>query len=74
MLPKRRVKNSLKITSQVNENSHPRSDAAQHLFDGHQLVNTTEGVCSRDDDSPQESMTLRVSKLGADSAEAFPDI
>ena len=71
MVAKRRVKKSLRITSQVNDNTHPRSNAAQHLFDEHQLMDTTKRVFSRDDDSNQESMTLRVSKLGA---EAFPDI
>lgn len=38
-LAKRRVTKSLKITSQVNENTHPISDTAQHLIDGHQLMN-----------------------------------
>lgn len=74
MLAKRRVRKSLTITFQVNEKTHPRIDAAQHLVDGHQLMDTVEGVCSRDDDSTEEPMTLHVSKLGANSAEAFPDI
>ena len=74
MLAKRRMRKSLRITSQVNENTHPRSDAAQHLIDGYQLTDTIEGVCSRDDDSTEEPMTLHVSKLGANFVEAFPDI
>ena len=37
-LAKRRVKKSLKIMSQVNENTHPSSNTAQDLIDGHQLM------------------------------------
>jgi hypothetical protein len=33
-------KESLKITSQVNENTHPSSDTAQPLIDVHQLMDT----------------------------------
>ena len=41
---KRSVKKSLKITSQVNENTHPRSDTAQPLIDVHQLTNTIKTI------------------------------
>ena len=39
-LAKRSAKKSLKITSHGNENTHPRSNTAQNLMDGHQLMNT----------------------------------
>ena len=39
-LAKIRVRKSLKITSQVKENTHPRSCTTEHLLDGHQLMNT----------------------------------
>jgi hypothetical protein len=73
MLAKKNVIKSLKIMSQVNENTHPRSDTAQHLIDGHQLmdIDTIESVCSRDDNSTQESMMFHKSKL---ATEALPDI
>ena len=43
-LAKISVKKSLKITSQVNENTHSRSDTAQPLIDGHQLTKTMETI------------------------------
>jgi hypothetical protein len=59
----KRVKMSLKITSRVNGNTHPRSDTAMHLINGHQLMNSIGNGCSRDDDGGQKSITLHIGRL-----------
>lgn len=69
-LAKRKVKTSFKMTSQLNENTHPRSDIVEHLIDGYQLMNYYEGVCSRNDGGSQKSITLHISKL----PKARPDV
>ena len=61
-LARRRVKKSLKITSQVNENTHPRSNTAQHLID-ETLADADEhhgGVSSREDDCGQKFIVLSL--------------
>lgn len=64
-LAKSEAKNSLKITSQVSESTHPSSNTTQHLIGGHQLMNTVEGVQvpSRDGEGTKESITLHMNKL-----------
>jgi hypothetical protein len=53
----------MRITSQVNESTHPRNDTAQPLIDGHQLTNTIETIFSHENYGNRKVITVYMSKL-----------
>lgn len=70
-LAKIRVRKSLKITSQVKENTHPRSGTVQHLLDGHQLMKPMKKFPHVTTTAFKRSLRANLSRLGQTSKSKF---